>query len=974
MRQRYFVLILVNLYVLLGQINYNEEFTVYKGDYSLYHPYSTFLENGSLVICWEKNNIYAKIYNSELELSKNKFRVNEQTGRIHTKPLVFPVSEDRFVIGWHSKKKSGEKVGLVMQVFSNSGKKIGSEIIKKSLLFAKSWEKPYAHRSFSFASLDNGKFIVIFEGEQIIAQIIDKNGNKLGGEFQINSWSGDTPKRCNVAKIAEDKFIATWDGYADNNNVYARLFNFDKEPLGKEFPVNVKYNGINRNSKIVKVSDQKFLVTWVHRGDEEGIYGQFFDSQGKKWGDIFLLRNMVLPEELEYYTASLQDGKVILSWKSGKLGMCQIYTKDGEKFEDEFVNNRYGRGSGYADFVAPVFSINNTDKFITTWNTGNWYSNILKAKCYLSHPIEHQLSEFNLISPENNAELDTTNPALVWNKANTEKINFPWEVKYDIYLSETQNSTHRTKIGPLLDTTYYLPPLKNGQSYYWEVEAKSWNGVQLWSSTENKFTINELNHDFLETEEYLVDTTSETDQADPAIAALSNNEFVIGWIEFQNYEWGSYTRGKSQIFNNDMSKISNQEIIIPNGGFNLKIAPLPNSTYVANWEHLDAGTEINMNIVDGQNQNIKIVDYATFDNSTNGGSIKLSDTRFVTCYSSWSGIKNTEHDNFDIYFEIFSNHGETILDKTMANTYTENSQDYPAVASFPNGDFIITWQSQGPKGFFDIYAQRFDSTGTKIGNEFMVNTYTENHQVNPHITYLFKNKMLIVWESSKQDSSKKGIFGQILGLSGNKINEEFRINSYSFGDQKNPVAINRSKEGFVVCWQSTNQDGNGEGVFMQIFNNDGGKIGNEIRVNTETAFDQSNPSITSLNNGDVVICWQSNAPSGDDWYIIAKKLPCNYTSVSEVSTELNDYILYHNYPNPFNSSTTISYYIPKSSDVKLAIYDLQGRKIKNIIDKQIGAGIHKVNFNASGLPSGIYFYKLQVGNDYTKTSKMMLLK
>ena len=89
---------------------------------------------------------------------------------------------------------------------------------------------------------------------------------------------------------------------------------------------------------------------------------------------------------------------------------------------------------------------------------------------------------------------------------------------------------------------------------------------------------------------------------------------------------------------------------------------------------------------------------------TGVGEIKLSNTRFVTCYSSWSGIENTEHDNFDIYFEIFSNDGETILDKTMANTYTENYQDYPAVASFPNGDFIITWQSQGPKGFFDIYA------------------------------------------------------------------------------------------------------------------------------------------------------------------------------------------------------------------------------------------------------------------------------
>ena len=179
--------------------------------------------------------------------------------------------------------------------------------------------------------------------------------------------------------------------------------------------------------------------------------------------------------------------------------------------------------------------------------------------------------------------------------------------------------------------------------------------------------------------------------------------------------------------------------------------------------------------------------------------------------------------------------------------------------------------------------------------------------------------MIIVWESKFQDSSKKGVFGQIIGRSGNKINKEFRINSYYLGDQQNPVATNRNEEGFVVCWQS-------------------------------------------------------NASSGDEWDIIAKKLPCNYTSMIEGSAELNDYILYHNYPNPFNSSTTISYYIPKLSDVKLVIYDLQGRKIKTIIDEQIGAGNHKVNFNASGLPSGIYFYKLQVENDFTGVKKMMLLK
>jgi len=89
---------------------------------------------------------------------------------------------------------------------------------------------------------------------------------------------------------------------------------------------------------------------------------------------------------------------------------------------------------------------------------------------------------------------------------------------------------------------------------------------------------------------------------------------------------------------------------------------------------------------------------------------------------------------------------------------------------------------------------------------------------------------------------------------------------------------------------------------------------------------------------------------------------------------VQEFNLSQNYPNPFNPSTFINYDLPIKSDVKLIIYDVLGRKVKTLVNKNQQVGNHKVTFNASGLASGVYYYKLQAGKEYTKSRKMLLLR
>ena len=80
-----------------------------------------------------------------------------------------------------------------------------------------------------------------------------------------------------------------------------------------------------------------------------------------------------------------------------------------------------------------------------------------------------------------------------------------------------------------------------------------------------------------------------------------------------------------------------------------------------------------------------------------------------------------------------------------------------------------------------------------------------------------------------------------------------------------------------------------------------------------------------------------------------------------------------NYPNPFNPSTVIKYQLPQSVKVSLIVYDILGREVSTLVNDFKSAGTYQVTFNASNLPSGIYFYKLETGQS-SQINKMMLVK
>ena len=95
--------------------------------------------------------------------------------------------------------------------------------------------------------------------------------------------------------------------------------------------------------------------------------------------------------------------------------------------------------------------------------------------------------------------------------------------------------------------------------------------------------------------------------------------------------------------------------------------------------------------------------------------------------------------------------------------------------------------------------------------------------------------------------------------------------------------------------------------------------------------------------------------------------------VSEATAVPSGFALSQNYPNPFNPSTTIKFYLPKSAFVTLKIFDILGKEITTLVNEKKSSGEYTINWNAEGLSSGIYLYKLKAG-EFVETRKLVLQK
>jgi len=152
---------------------------------------------------------------------------------------------------------------------------------------------------------------------------------------------------------------------------------------------------------------------------------------------------------------------------------------------------------------------------------------------------------------------------------------------------------------------------------------------------------------------------------------------------------------------------------------------------------------------------------------------------------------------------------------------------------------------------------------------------------------------------------------------------------------------------------------------------------NVFQLLNEYAVFWTSTNVTTLKARERYIAYNSAASSIYDWFkVMNYSIRCikdNPTWMEDESTTPNKFKLMQNFPNPFNPSTIIQFETTHKTFISLKVFNVLGNEIATLINEEKPVGIHKVEWNAKGLPSGIYFYKIQAGN-FSETKKMLVIK
>jgi len=263
------------------------------------------------------------------------------------------------------------------------------------------------------------------------------------------------------------------------------------------------------------------------------------------------------------------------------------------------------------------------------------------------------------------------------------------------------------------------------------------------------------------------------------------------------------------------------------------------------------------------------------------------DDGFVVTWDSDQLGEETE-----VFGQRFDPSGVAIGSEFLVNSTTLGGQQDSDVAVHADGSFVVVWSNDAGTPDSDVFGQRFATDGSPLGTEFRVNTYTTGQQLGAHVADGLGGEFVVVWSSSGQDGSQYGLFGQRFSSTGSPTGSEFQVNSYTTGDQGAPdtgvdVAADPATGGFVVTWASQGQDGAGAGVFGQHFDRNGIRLGSEFLVNQSTQNGQLAPSLAFTAPGSFVVTWDTDTGTSSAFDVGARLFAVVTTTTSTTTTTVS---------------------------------------------------------------------------------------
>ena len=256
-----------------------------------------------------------------------------------------------------------------------------------------------------------------------------------------------------------------------------------------------------------------------------------------------------------------------------------------------------------------------------------------------------------------------------------------------------------------------------------------------------------------------VNTYTSGNQHDPSVTGLAGGNYVVTWEDDSGHGEGSSQDIRAQVYN-ALGQAVGEEVLVNTTTYdeqaNPKVADLKDGGFVVTWhsERQDGDGNDVYNVY-GQRYDSAgaakgdefLINTNTSGNQYYSSVAKHGDGFAVTWYDTDGSNESQGGSSWDVFAKTFTTKDGTTpvdtpvagVDEFLVNTFTTEYQYQPDIAGLADGGFVVTWQSERQDGdsnnYYNVYAQRYDATGSAEGSEFLVNTYTSGQQYYPCLLY-----------------------------------------------------------------------------------------------------------------------------------------------------------------------------------------------------------------------------------------------
>jgi len=889
---------------------------------------STFLDSAVSIAQFSQTTLYPVDEHASLNAIIPDFQVNEnEGGGPQSRPAVTTDANGNFVVTWLDRRNGDNYRGtgiadIYAQRYASDGTAIGSNFRVN--------DEPGSAEAVSgpaIASDSSGNFVITWEDDRdfndIYAQRYTSDGVALGSNFKVNDELGVTTftGRHHWPDIAMDgsgNYVITWsDGRRDGYNIFAQRYSSDDIALGSNFKVSDAGDARQFHSAIAIDESGTFMITWHdERNDDTDIYAQLYASDGSASGN-----NLLVSDDPDSADQGLPDistdgnGNFVITWQDGRNGdrdiFAQLYASDGSASGNNFL---VSDDPDSAEQRYPAISTDSNGNFVVTWQDERDDDDIYAQR----YDSDGMALGNNFKVNDDQGDAGQYRPAIAADRNGDFLITWEDERHGDVNIYVQRHASNGNTLG-------------------------------------NNLKVN--------------DDEGSARQAESAISTDGSGNFVITWEDLRSGDRDIY----AQRYSRDGTALgTNFKVNVDPGSEAPREAPVVATDSIGNfvitWQDLRSGIR----------RDIYAQRYSS-DGTALGSNIKVNNDEGNTSHMS-SAIAMEGSGDFviawvnyspdrDIYAQRYKDDGTAI-----GNNFKVN--DVPvtkwvprlAIAIDSSGSFIIAWEVEHDHDG-EISAQRYSSDGTALVSNFRVD---EAGGFSPAISADAEGNFVIAWQHSD-------IFAQRYSGEGTAIGGYFRVNDEQASCGHDDPAISTDDNGnFVITWSKLVRDERGRciaDIYGQRYASDGTTLGENFKVIHTTNNVLSHD--VQLWNNRIYNTWTDNPISGTGYDIWANVLewdtPVGIDAYESTRLPLA-FALHQNHPNPFNTSTIISYSLPKASFVVLKIYNIHGRGIQTLVDEYQTADVYTVQFDASDLASGLYFYKLFVGSDFVETKKMVLMK